>query len=161
MKDHPGIHEFKDCISHMCLAGAVVTCWVITQDVGRKRRRQKSFYRFCKFFTIHLGKCYDRIHAPFPLFVLGVILLFLCTFLHLMFGYIYRLFPNVLNGIYFGLFNLSFLFVFTSRIQIQFWLKMYIPYVMVFLLLSLLNDAFIQTIRLDYPPMKGTLHGCV
>ena len=36
--------QFKDPVSHMCLAGAVVACWFVTQEVaGSKHFLQKYF----------------------------------------------------------------------------------------------------------------------
>ena len=34
--NHPSMNwaQFKDPISHMCLAGAVVACWSLTQEVA-------------------------------------------------------------------------------------------------------------------------------
>ena len=53
--------QFKDPVSHMCLAGALVACWFVTQEVGGSNTHffAKIFFkfcRFCRFYRIHLGK---------------------------------------------------------------------------------------------------------
>ena len=50
--------QFKDPVSHMCLAGAVVACWFITQETGGSNTPfyKNIVYRFYRFFTINLGK---------------------------------------------------------------------------------------------------------
>ena len=53
--------QFKDPVSHMCSAGAVVACWFVTQEVAGSNthffaKMFFKFYRFCRFYRIHLGK---------------------------------------------------------------------------------------------------------
>ena len=50
--------QFKDPTSHMCLAGVVVACWFVAQEVVGSNTHflQKYFYRFCRFYRIYLGK---------------------------------------------------------------------------------------------------------
>ena len=53
--------QFKDPVSHVCPAGAVVACWFVTQEVAGSNTHflQKcffKFYRFCRFYRINLGK---------------------------------------------------------------------------------------------------------
>ena len=50
--------QFKDLVSHLRLAGAVVACWFIIRKVGGSTH---LFAKICftdsvRFFTIHLGK---------------------------------------------------------------------------------------------------------
>ena len=49
--------QFKDPVSHMCLAGAVVACWFMTQEVSGSNTHFFAkiffkFYRFCRFYSI-------------------------------------------------------------------------------------------------------------
>ena len=53
--------QFKDPVSHMCLAGTVVACWFGTQEVEGSNTHFFAkiffrFYRFCRLYRIHLGK---------------------------------------------------------------------------------------------------------
>ena len=50
--------QFKDPHCYLCLPGSVVACWFITQAVGVRIHFfcKNNFYRFCRFFRIHLGK---------------------------------------------------------------------------------------------------------
>ena len=64
--------QFKDPVSHMCLAGAVVACWFVAQEVvGSHTFIAKiffKFYGFCRFYSIHLGKTLLGLRViPFPL----------------------------------------------------------------------------------------------
>ena len=52
--------QFKDPISHMCLAGAVVTCWSLTQEVAAWQVRVLLMSYFfvtelAEFSEKHLG----------------------------------------------------------------------------------------------------------
>ena len=48
--------QFKDPVSHMCIAGTVVACWFITQEVWILLFCKDIFYTICIFFRINLGK---------------------------------------------------------------------------------------------------------
>ena len=53
--------QFKDPVSHMCLAGTVVACWSLTQEVaGWQVRVLLMSYifvtEFAEFIEKHLGK---------------------------------------------------------------------------------------------------------
>ena len=53
--------QFKDLVSHMCLAGTVVACWSLTQEVaGWQVRVLLMSYifitEFAEFSEKHLGK---------------------------------------------------------------------------------------------------------
>ena len=50
--------QFKDPHCYLCLYGTVLACWIIAQEVMGSNTPflQKEFYRFCRFFRIHLGK---------------------------------------------------------------------------------------------------------
>ena len=51
--------QFKDPISHTCLAGAVVACWSLTQEVaGSSPFNIINFFvtEFAEFSEKHLGK---------------------------------------------------------------------------------------------------------
>ena len=60
--------QFKDLHCFLCLHGAVVACWFITQEAGGSNKN--NFYRSCRFFRIHLGK--TRIHCCQQVPTLGV-----------------------------------------------------------------------------------------
>ena len=47
--------KFKDPISHMCLAGAVVACWSLTQEVAGLSPFNVIIF-FTEFSEKHLGK---------------------------------------------------------------------------------------------------------
>ena len=50
--------QFKDSLCCQCLPGTVVACWFPTQEIAGSNTPflQKVFYKFCRFFRIHLGK---------------------------------------------------------------------------------------------------------
>ena len=51
--------QFKDPVSHMCLVGAVVACWFLTQEVAGSSPFNVIIYfvtEFSEFSEKHLGK---------------------------------------------------------------------------------------------------------
>ena len=50
--------QFKDLHCYLCLHGALLAWWFITQEVGGSNTPlcKNNFYRFCRFFRINLGK---------------------------------------------------------------------------------------------------------
>ena len=61
--------QFKDPVPHTCLGGAVIACWFVAQELAGSNTVHISckiifeFYRFCRFYRIHLGKTVVS-HSP-------------------------------------------------------------------------------------------------
>ena len=49
--------EFKDPLCYLCLPGAEVECWFLTQEIVISNPPfAKIFFKFCRFFEVDLGK---------------------------------------------------------------------------------------------------------
>ena len=97
--------QFKVPVSRMCLAGAAVASWFVTQEVIGLNTAFCKFCRFCRFCGIHLGKT--------PLSILSTSLPMRRSHGHITFGHfclilVWRMVTGITGYIGFVLMTLKF-----------------------------------------------------